>query len=115
LSQVLDEVLIIQSLNSEKTSYGFLGSYSRIVSYETGLYPLAIVSGAENIRRSGSYIFQNDLYQKTCSSIISKNLDMIIIDLIAYEALDLAKGDKLCGTYSFQNNPNLEATLIYEK
>ena len=51
LSQVLDEVLIIQSLNSEKTSYGFLGSYSRIVSYETGLYPLAIVSGAENIRR----------------------------------------------------------------
>lgn len=115
LSQVLDEVLIIQSLNSEKTSYGFLGSYSRIVSYETGLYPLAIVSGAENIRRSSNYIFQNDLYQKTCSSIISKNLDMIIIDLTAYEAFDLAKGDKLCGTYSFQNNPNLEATLIYEK
>jgi hypothetical protein len=115
LSQVLDEVLIIQSLNSEKTSYGFLGSYSRIVSYETGLYPLAIVSGVENIRRSSNYIFQNDLYQKTCSLIISKNLDMIIIDLTAYEAFDLVKGDKLCGTYSFQNNPNLEATLIYEK
>ena len=115
LSQVLDEVVFIQSLNSEKTSYGFLGSHSRIVSYQTGTYPLAIVSGAENIRRSSNYSFQNDLYQKTCSMVTNNNLDMIIIDLTAYDAFDLGQDDKLCGNYSFQQNSNLKATFIYEK
>ena len=115
LTEVLDEVVLIQSLNSGKTSYGFLGSYSRIVSYETGTYPLAVVSGVENIRKSSNFIFQNNLYQKTCSTIINKNLDVIIIDLTAYDAFDLAQTSKLCGDYSYRQNSNLKATFIFEK
>ncbi len=112
-NKIFSEILEFKSLSTNQ-NFGYLGSYSRVVGYHTGSYPLSIVSGIENVNNNGRFKFQQDLYKLSCDEISNLNVNSVIVDRNTFNNLDLNQ-NFLCEKYVLNPIYDFEYIFILEK
>ena len=112
-NNIFSEILEIKSM-SPNQNVGYLGSYSRVIGYQTETHPLSLVSGVENVNNSGKFKFQQELYKVSCDEINKLNIDYVVLDRIAFYNLALNQ-NYLCGKYVLNSDHSFEYIFVLEK
>ena len=93
---------------------GYLGDFSNIISYQTGLFSVTNVSGVDNVKMNSTFNFQTLLYNQTCETAEEKKLDYIVTDQNAAKINNLVEFE-LCDNYVVQEAYNYSEIVILKK
>lgn len=110
---MFDEISTFQKVNSFE-NMGFFGDFSNIVYYETNLYPIAKVSGIDNVKNNSVYNFQNYLYNEACAVVDMNKFDYIVADTNANKSLNFAQNG-FCNNYKIDKNFQYSEIFILKR
>jgi len=111
--QIINEVSELKNLLPGK-KIGYFGDFSNIISYQTGLYGIANVSGIDNVRMESSFNFQTYLYDQSCRVAHQEQFDYIVADKNAALINNLSEFE-LCNNYVAQKEYNYSEIIILKK
>ena len=110
---MFDEISEFREINLSE-NIGFFGDFSNIVHYQTNLYPIANVSGIDNVQNNSMYAFRNYLYNEACKVVNDRKFDYIVADLNADKSLNLQQNG-LCNNYKIDENFQYSEIFILKR
>lgn len=111
--QIVNEISAFKKALPEE-KIGYLGDFSNIISYQTGLFSVANVSGVDNVKMNSNFSFQRFLYNQSCKTVDENNFDYIVTDQNATKINKLIEFE-LCKKYVIQEDYNYSEIFILKK